>query len=110
MFTKLYLDSTNPKLTLSQLFSENILHIMMSVVFHTIVYALFFNMASYIFMGSFLSNRTNMRMILALVLIMFFGYIGRFYHVKDIYNAYNGDMDKVRNHLDKLYITWVFVA
>lgn len=110
MFTKLYLDSTNPKLTLSQLFSENIRPIIMSVVFHTLVYALFFNMASYIFMGSFLSSRTNMRMIIALALIMFFGYIGRFYHVKDIYNAYNGDMEKVRNHLDKLYITWVFVA
>ena len=110
MFTKLYLDSTNPKLTLSQLFSENMFSIIVSVVFHTIVYALFFNMVSYIFMGSFLSRRTNMHMILALVLIMFFGYIGRFYHVKDIYNAYNGDMEKVRNHLDKLYITWVFIA
>ena len=110
MFTKLYLDSTNPKLTISQLFSENITSIIMSVVFHTFVYALFFNIGSYIFMGSFLSRRMNIRLILALVLIMFFGYIARFYHVKDIYSAYNHDMEKVRNHLDRLYITWVFVA
>lgn len=110
MFTKLYIDSTNPKITLYQLFSENMTSIIASVVFHTLIYTLFFNMGSYIFTGSFLSSKTNLRLILILAMIMFFGYIGRFYNVKDIYNAYNHDMEKVRNHLDKLYITWVFIA
>lgn len=110
MFTKLYLDSTNPKLTLSQLFIENALPLFISVIFHTVVYFSFLNIVSHIFYGSFLSQRINIKIAITLFIIMFVGYIARFYHVKDIYNAYQHDMEKTRNHLDKLYITWLFIA
>jgi hypothetical protein len=111
MFTKLYLDTTNPKIGFNELFGPNIFYPMLvSVVFHTIIYALFVNMASWIFVGRVLSSQTNIRLILTLVLIMFFGFFARYFHVKDIYNAYREDMEKTRNHLDTLYISWVFIS
>jgi hypothetical protein len=79
-------------------------------LFHTIIYALFFNMAHYIFFRKFLSKETNKILLAFLIPIMFFGFFARFYHVKEIYNAYNGDMVKTRNHLDKLYISWLFIS
>ena len=110
MFTKLYLDSTNPKTTISQLFRDNSLQLLISLIFHTIIYGLFLNMVYYIFYGSFLSIQINIRLVIALLIIMSLGYIARFYHVKDIYNAYHNDIERTRNHLDKLYISWVFIA
>jgi hypothetical protein len=111
MFTKLYLDTTNPKLQVSQLFHSPIFTPMMiSIVFHTILYTLFCNMVSYIFFGKILSNLINKRLLMFLIPIMFFGFIGRIFHVKEIYNAYNGDMTKTRAHLDKLYISWLFIS
>ena len=110
MFTKLYLNSTNPKLTLYQLFRENAMPLLISVLFHTIIYVLVLNIASYIFYNSFLSRRINTILAVTLLLIMSLGYIARFYHVKDIYNAYNYDMERTRNHIDKLYISWIFIA
>jgi len=111
MFTKLYLDTTNPKLNFSQLFLPNIFFPMIfSVLFHTIDYSVLFNMISYIYFGKFLSELTNIRLLLCLILIMFVGFIARFYHVKDIYRTYHEDMTKTRNHLDKLYISWIFIS
>ena len=111
MFTKLYLDTTNPKLAFRDLFRPNILIPMLgSILFHTIIYTLFFNMVSYIFFNRVLSKLINMKLILFSILIMFFGFIARFFHVKDVYRAYGGDMVKTRNHLDKLYISWIFIS
>ena len=111
MFTKLYLDTTNPKLQFRQLYQQSIfVPIIFSVIFHTIIYTLFCNIGSYVFFGKILSNEVNKRLVFALLPIMFYGYFARFFHVKDIYNAYNGDMTKTRNHLDKLYISWLFIS
>jgi hypothetical protein len=111
MFTKLYLDTTNPNLSLSQFFQPTIFFPMLvSILFHTIIYTLFCNMVSFIFFDKILSNSINKRLILCLLPIMFFGFIGRFFHVKEIYRAYNGNMEKTRNHLDKLYISWIFIS
>ena len=111
MFTKLYLDTTNPKLQFSELFGSNIMiPLLVSVIFHTVLYTLFCNMVSYIFFGKALSSIVNKRLVMFLLPIMFYGYYARFFHVKEIYKAYNGDMVKTRNHLDKLYISWIFIA
>lgn len=111
MFTKLYLDTTNPKVQFSQLLQQPIfIPIMASVVFHTIIYVLFLNMAHFIFFRKILSNETNKLLLMALISIMFFGFFARFAHVKDIYKAYNGDMTKTRAHLDNLYISWIFIS
>jgi hypothetical protein len=41
---------------------------------------------------------------------MIFGFIARFFHVKDIYKAYDNDLDKTRNHLDHRFISWIFIS
>lgn len=111
MFAKLYLDSTNPELTLSELYEPKIFYPMIiSIIFHTIVYVSFCNMISWIFVNKTLSNEINQKLIYCLLLIMIFGFIGRLYNVKDIYKAYGGNMEKTRNHLDKNYITWIFLS
>jgi hypothetical protein len=110
MFTKLYLETTNPKLTLSDFLGPNILGpIIISIIIHTIIYILFCNMISWIFFGSILSNKINIRLILSLVCIMIFGFIGRFIHVKEIYQAY-GNIEKTREYTDNHYLSWVFLS
>ena len=64
MFTELYLQTTNPKLTLSQFFSKNIMKgIIISIIFHTLVYTGFCNLVSYIFFGKLLSKLINLTFI-----------------------------------------------
>jgi hypothetical protein len=110
MFTELYLRTTDPTVSLLDVLKQNIGMIIVSVLFHTILYVITFNLASFIFTGKILSQTINMRLFASFLLIMFFGYIGRYYHVKDVYSAYSKNMDKTRNHLDKLYITWIFIG
>jgi hypothetical protein len=111
MLTKLYLDTTDPKLQFIDMFSTKIfIPLLFSVIFHTFIYTLFANFVSYIFYDKILSNDVNMRLVIFLLIIMFFGFFARFFHVKEIYNSYNNDMEKTRNHLDKLYIGWIFIS
>uniref|UniRef100_A0A6C0HCW5 Uncharacterized protein n=1 Tax=viral metagenome TaxID=1070528 RepID=A0A6C0HCW5_9ZZZZ len=111
MFTDLYLQTSDPKLSFSALFSPSIFtKIILSVVFHTIIYAAFCNMVSYIFFGKILSNSVNIRLVTCLVFIMFFGFFARFTHVKEIYKSYNYNLEKTRAHLDRLYIGWIFIS
>lgn len=110
MFTKLYLDTTNPKHSLSDFLHPTILiPMMISIIFHTIVYSLFVNMINWIFFGNVLSPKINKRMITCLIPIMILGFIGRFFHVKDVFNAYK-NMEKTKNHLDQLYVSWIFIS
>jgi len=41
-----------------------------------------------------------------LVLVMAFGFLARFYHVKEIYHF----EEKGKEHVDKAYITWFFLS
>lgn len=107
MFTDIYLKTTDPKLPLSNVLSMGMIF---SVIFHTIIYTLFFNLVSYIFLGKTLSNTINMRLIVSLFIIMFLGFFARFLHVKEIYKSYNYNIEKTRNHVDKLYIGWIFIS
>jgi len=111
MFTKLYLKTTDPSIQFIELFKSDIFYPMIiSVLFHTIIYVIFFNLASCIFLNQYLNKKINKKLIGCLIFIMFFGFFARFYHVKDIYNAYKNDMEKTRSHLDKLYISWIFIS
>jgi hypothetical protein len=111
MFTKLYLETTNPKLTFSQFFDTTIFGpVIVSIIVHTIVYTLFCNIVCWVFSGKILSNATNIRLVSCLIPIMFFGFIGRFIHVKDIYKGYNGNIEKTREYTDKHYISWIFIS
>ena len=111
MFTDLYLQTTNPKLGLSQWIRPPILpRLLGSIVFHTVAYASFVNLVSFIFTGKLLSRVINYRLIVSIALIMMVGFIARFFHVKEIHKAYRHDLDKTRAHLDKLYISWLFLS
>ena len=111
MFTETYLQTTDPKLPFSEFIKAPIItNILVSVVFHTIVYSSFVNLLSFIFTGKILSMAINYRLLLSLLFIMVFGFFARFLHVKEIYKAYNNDLDKTRNHLDKLFIGWIFIS
>jgi len=111
MFTEIYLKTTDPRVPFSYFFNGPILtNILISIAFHTIVYGLFVNLLSFIFIGKILSTAINSRLLLSLTMIMIVGFITRFLHVKEIYQAYHNDLDKTRTHLDKLYITWIFIS
>ena len=75
-----------------------------SVLFHTILYVLSFNMASYVLLGDTLSSDVNIRLSIFLVVVMSFGFVARFYRVKEIYK-YEG-----KDHVDRAYITWFFLS
>jgi len=110
MFTDLYLRTTQPEQSLNKMMAENSRGIIGSVLFHTLVYWLFVCLVSYIFLGRSLSLRVHIRLIVALVLIMFFGYLARYYHVQEIYRAYGREKMKTRAHVDRLYIGWIFIG
>ena len=110
MLTDLYLRTTDPEISLNKMMAENIRGIMGSVLFHTFVYWFFVCLIFYIFLGRGPSRRVHIRLIIALLFIMFFGYIGRYYHVQEIYRAYGRDKLKTRAHLDRLYIGWIFIG
>jgi uncharacterized protein YqhQ len=111
MFTKLYLDTTNPKITWKEIIQTNIwIMIIISVLFHTVVYSIFINVVYFIFSGKFLSNIINIRLVSVLLLIMFFGYIGRIIHVKEIYKTFHNNEKVTRDFTNQIYVTWTFLG
>ena len=104
MFTDLYVETTNPKLTLSEFLSVRLLNKMAaSVLFHTILYVVALNMVSYVF-GDTLSLDVNIRLSIFLVLVMAIGFVARVYRVKELYH-YGG-----KEYVDKAYMTWYFLS
>lgn len=111
MFTDLFIQTTNPELSFRETFTlETFIKIIGSTLFHTILYCVFLNLVFFIFTGKHLSKTINSRLVVLLVVIMFLGFFARFFHVKEIYQAYNYDLERTRNHLDKLYIGWIFLS
>jgi len=86
---------------------ENFRLLVLSILFHTIVYSSFLNMVSFIFFGKILSTIVTIQLIIALLMILSFWYFDRYYHVKNIYTAY-GQYGK--SEIDKFFISWFFVG
>ena len=107
MFTDLYLETTNPNLTLSDFFSLRLLSKMFtSILFHTILYLVSFNAVSIVLFSNPLTFDMNIRICVFLVFVMAIGFLARMYHVKEIYKyEENG-----KEHVDKAYITWYFLS
>ena len=110
MFTDLYLATTDPTPSLSAMLSKNAQPILVSVLFHTVVYVVAANLAYYIFLNKPLPAATNQRLFGALIVIMVLGYVARHVHVQEIYASYQRNMEKTRKHLDLLYISWTFIG
>ena len=111
MFTYLFLTTTNPRLSWNKFFSINLIFLMiLSIFFHTFIYTVFFNTANYIYFGRILNNNINTRLISCLLIIMTFGYIGRFLHSKQVYKDYKFNIDKTNNYLNTHYNSWIFIG
>ena len=107
MFTTLYLQTTDPRVPLRE---WSPMPLFASVLFHTVVYAAFFNLASFIFFGHSLRRDVNIRLVVALLVIMTLGFLARFQHVQEIYRALNHDLHKTRKHCDHVFLTWFFMS
>jgi uncharacterized membrane protein (DUF485 family) len=110
MFTDLYFKTTDPKMGFSDFVKENLRGISLSILFHTLIYVLFLNLVSFIFLNKPLTLKINVKLVISLFIIMILGYIARFYQVKDIYQRYENNLEQTRKHIDKAYITWVFLG
>ena len=111
MSTKLFLETTNPKLTWKDVIKKNIIFsIFLSIILNTTIYTIILNLTSYIFLGKILSNKINIRLIMVLIIIMIFGYIGRIMHSKEVYRAFHGDEKKTRKFLNQHYNSWIFLG
>ena len=111
MSTKLFLETTNPKLTWKEVVKKNIIFsIFLSIILNTTIYTIILNLASYIFLGRILNNKINIRLIMVLIIIMIFGYIGRIMHSKEVYKAFHGDEKKTREFLNQHYNSWIFLG
>jgi hypothetical protein len=111
MFTKLYLLTTNPNLSMNQVIQHNVLLLVLfSVLFHTIVYATAVNWIYFIFNGKILNNVINVRLISSLIIIMIIGYISRIIHVKTIYNDFNHNNQKSTEFINQHYNSWIFIG
>jgi len=110
MFTDLYFKTTDPKISFSVFIKENLPGIILSILFHTLIYILFFNLVSYIYVNKSLTIKINIKLIISLFVIMILGYIARFYQVKDVYATYDNNLEKTRQHIDKAYVTWIFLG
>lgn len=110
MFTDLYFKTTDPQIGFSVFVKENLRGISLSILFHTVIYVLFLNLVSYIFLNKPLTLKINVKLVISLFIIMILGYIARFYQVKDIYQTYENNLEQTRKHIDKAYVTWVFLG
>ena len=111
MSTKLFLETTNPKLTWNEVVKKNLIfYIFLSIILNTTVYTIILNLASYVFLGRILSNTINIRLITVLIIIMIFGYIGRNMHAKEVYRAFHGGEKKTRKFLNQHYNSWIFIG
>jgi len=111
MSTKLFLETTNPKLTWNDVINKSIIFsIFLSIILNTTVYTIILNLISYVFLGKILSNKINIRLTMVLIIIMIFGYIGRIMHSKEVYKAFHGDEMLTRNFLNQHYNSWIFLG
>lgn len=107
MFTSVYLQTTDPRVPLT---AWSYSPVVAAILFHTVLYIAVFNLASFLFLGRPLQNAVNVRLLVALLVIMTLGYVGRFHHVQDIYRAYNKNVEKTRQHCDHVFLTWIYLA
>ena len=108
IFTSAYLKSTCPKTKWTELYTN--WKIWFAIVFHTFLYLAFINLVKYTFTNSIFNLNQNLKMAILLFVIMIVGYTARYLRVQDIYQGYHKDMTKTRNHCDKAFITWFYLA
>ena len=107
MFTRLFFKTIDPNMKWS---AELVVQMMLSIFFHTFVYGILCNLVSFIFLGKVLTMEVNKRLVVGLVVFMLFGYFGRIFHTKQVYNALGRDDIKTQNYLNTHYNSWIFLG
>jgi len=74
------------------------------------IYLLFFNVIFYILFSKCANKNMNLRLVFILIIIMYLGYIGRFFHSKDIYSTMNNDDKLTRDFINQHYNSWIFLG
>jgi len=112
MLTDLYLKTTDPSTTVTEIFTSPKWFglLIFSVIFHTLLYAFFANLASWVFLGRWLSSPINRRLMVSLLAVMTLGYIGRMMHVREMYRAFHGDHAAGRQHVDAFFTSFIFLG
>ena len=113
MFSKLFFETTAPESEYSRLLS---LDVLFSILFHSVLYILFFHLVGYIFNIKF-SKETCMKLFIAFIVIMVVGYPARLMRVKCLRNTlmgYGFD-EKTARHIavsmmNNGYFTWFFMG
>ena len=107
MFAELYKKTTDPETTYNDILSEK--NVYFSILFHTVAYSV----AVYLFALIVLKHRLTydqLRMlVIFFVLVMFFGYFGRLWRVKQLYKIHN-NKEKIAQIIANGYFCWYFIG
>jgi len=108
-----YLRTTDPKAKYSSLID---FHVLFSIVFHTFIYVLVIKGIMHLFSVKH-KNISISYLVVVLVLLMVFGYAGRLYRAKTIYQGFldRGYSDKdalieTRDYMRTGYFTYYFMG
>ena len=83
-FSKIFIETTDPNSNYKRILS---LDVFFSIIFHSIFYLFIFYLFSKFFGLSNMSKIGYFKTFIFLLLLMFFGYIGRLYRSKSMYNT-----------------------
>lgn len=113
LITNVYFETTNPKSSYNRIVSIDVL---ISIIFHVIFYVLIIFFISYLF-NIKIPNKTYMKIVIFLLVIMILGYFGRLSRVKSIYNYFiskgHNEKESVElsmNILNTGYFTFYFLG
>ncbi len=113
-FTDTYYQTTNPKTEYKELFSANVAK---SIMFHTVLYVGFLYLLQFVSNIKIVEGKHLFSLILVLILIMIFGFVGRLMRSKSIYKKeieLRDDEEKAlqetKHLMDTGYFTWYFCS
>ena len=113
-FTDTYYQTTNPKTEYKELFSANVAK---SILFHTVLYVGFLYLLQFVSNIKIVEGKHLFSLILVLILIMIFGFVGRLMRSKSIYKKeieLRDDEEKAlqetKHLMDTGYFTWYFCS
>tara|TARA_B100001989_G_scaffold166147_1_gene119558 strand:+ start:203 stop:526 length:324 start_codon:yes stop_codon:yes gene_type:complete len=107
MNSNLYKLSTDPDTEYLTLIKNP--EVYMSILIHTILYILTIIVITKIIFKISLDNSVLYRIVFFLIVVMFFGYIGRLARSKNLMKTFK-NKKIVKNMIDNAYIQWYFLS
>ena len=105
MFTKLYLDTTQPGQNPRKLLQDQ--RVYTSALVHTVFYMVLVVVIASVFK---IKKIDMLNLFILSMTIQVLGYPARAWHVNEIYKTYGDNFEAARAHIDKQYITWFFIG